>query len=130
MVNALRLVNPRFGPAEKDAFARAVPVQVIERFSCCRLRRETAKFDAKRVGQPPDTDILQLGWTVCATVERVAKVVSRSSSLLKSAFQAKPLRGAAQAFDLAGITNTVAGPRRSRILRRVGDLKASDFKSK
>ena len=64
MLSALRLMNPRFGPAEKDAFARAVPVQIIERFSGCRLRPDTAKFDAKRVGQPPDTDILQLGWTV------------------------------------------------------------------
>lgn len=52
MLSALRLMNPRFGPAEKDAFARAVPVQIIERFSGCRLRPSTAEFDAKRVGQP------------------------------------------------------------------------------
>ena len=64
MLNALRLMNPRFGPAEKETVARVVPVEAIERFSGCRLRPSTAKFDAKRVGQPPDTDILQLGWTV------------------------------------------------------------------
>jgi hypothetical protein len=63
MLNALRVMNPRFGPAEKDPFARIIPVQVIEHFSGCRLNLSTAKFEAKRLGKPPDTD-MQLGWTV------------------------------------------------------------------
>jgi hypothetical protein len=63
ILNALRIMSPRFGPNDKEAFTHTIPVQIIERFSGCQLRTGTAEFVAKRLLPPPDTG-MQLGWTV------------------------------------------------------------------
>jgi len=62
MLSALHLMRPRFGPEDKDAFSRTVPVQIIEQFSGCRLNPDSAVLSAKR-SPPPDT-IIDLAWTV------------------------------------------------------------------
>ena len=62
-LNALRLMKPRFGPDEKEAFIGTIPVQTIERFSGCRLNPDSAVFVAKRLLPRADKQT-QLGWTV------------------------------------------------------------------
>jgi hypothetical protein len=62
MLNALRLMRPRFGPDDKETFSRTVPVEIIERFSNCRLNVNSAVLIAKR--SPPPDNIIDLEWTV------------------------------------------------------------------
>jgi hypothetical protein len=62
----LALMNPKFGPEDKDAFKKVIPTQIIERFSGCRLSPDSATFFAQRLSTPPDTDML-LGWRVSGT---------------------------------------------------------------
>jgi hypothetical protein len=66
ILQALADMSPQFGPEHKDAFVKAIPVQIVERFSGCVLSRQSATFFAKRLSLVPDTE-MQLGWTVFGT---------------------------------------------------------------
>jgi hypothetical protein len=69
MLQTLALMNPRFGPENKDAFMKVIPTQIIERYSGCRLSPKSATFLARRgPSTPPDT-AMELGWMVDGTSE-------------------------------------------------------------
>ncbi len=67
MIDALRRAHPRFGPDNRQEFLLTVPLDVILKFTGCRLEVATAAFHASRQETPPYPPIAGVDWSVTGT---------------------------------------------------------------
>jgi hypothetical protein len=67
MIDALRPAHPRFGPDNKQEFLRTLPVEVIFKFTGCRLEPDTVVLHAFRQEGKPEPSIAATFWRVTGT---------------------------------------------------------------
>jgi hypothetical protein len=67
MIDALRRAHPRFGPDNKQEFLRTVPLDVIFKFTGCRLEMDTVVFHAARQEARLDPPIAGVDWSIAGT---------------------------------------------------------------
>jgi hypothetical protein len=70
MVEALKQSHPKFGPDQREAFLKQVPLQLIRDFSGCKLDLTRARFRAFRLGSPPDEPVIYIYWEIEGTYKR------------------------------------------------------------
>ena len=72
ILDVLERANPKFGPTQRQAFAKQVPLELVRRFSGCNLDLSQMRLVAHRTIHPTDPPELDLYWEVVGSHTRRA----------------------------------------------------------